>query len=92
MGSQPDWSSAPSSDALLPWFAADLLPAVRRTLQMGVGPTWLVRVIQSAGVELLGRAVWTDVDEQMARKLAGLATRLLLSADHGALWETVSDE
>jgi hypothetical protein len=91
----PDWLSAPNSvsaPCALPSLAADLLPVVRRILQMGEGPTWLVRVIQLAGEELFVRAGWTDADEQTAHHLARLAARLLISLNHTALRETVTEE
>jgi hypothetical protein len=85
-----------SSLRSLSGFASALLPVVRRTLQMGNGPPWVVAVLRSLGIDLAAMEGWTIDNERRARLLAVQAAQFLASprqlSSGLASQETVIDE
>ena len=56
-----------------------LLPVLRRTLQLGEGPNWLLSVVRLLNVNVAPRTDWTNADERMTRTLARVTARLLFA-------------
>jgi hypothetical protein len=59
------------------FLATALLPVIRRTLQVGNGPSFIKLVARSLCIDLTARTAWTSKDEQNALTLASRVSRLL---------------